>query len=143
MVDLEDGSSCRGAPQLILGTGVDVVEIQRVKSAVDRFGGAFIRRIYTPSEAAACTGKRGWTWERLAVRFAAKEAVMKAIGTGWTRGVRWVDIEIVSGDGGRPHAKLHGQVKTIAEQQGIEVVHIALSHGREVAVATATAVGRR
>lgn len=96
--------------------------------------------MFTDRERDLCYATRGRLYERLAVRFAAKEAVLKALGTGLSGGIRWTDVEIVSGDGGRPGVRLFGQAKREAEKLGVTRVEIALSHSRQFAVATATAL---
>ena len=80
---------------MIVGLGIDISEVNRIREAIERHGEAFLKRVYTPSEIAYCKKHRD-PYERYAARFAAKEAAMKALGTGWSRGVRWVDIEVVA-----------------------------------------------
>ena len=116
--------------------GVDIIEIDRVARAVERWGQRFLERIYTPGEVAFCRGRS----ERLASRFAAKEAVMKALGTG-TRGVGWREVEVVREPGEAPSIVLHGRASRRAEALGIESLAVSLSHSREYAVASV--VGRR
>ncbi|MDR7523026.1 MAG: holo-ACP synthase [Armatimonadota bacterium] len=123
----------------VLGVGVDMVEVERIERAVARWGEAFVRRIYTPGEiersaSAAPSGPR------LAARFAAKEAVMKALGVGW-RALAWREIEIANDPAGRPTVRLHGAARRIAQQRGIVTVMVALSHTHEHAVAQAIALG--
>jgi len=123
----------------VLGLGVDMVEVERIERAVARWGDAFLRRIYTAGEversrAAVVQGPR------LAARFAAKEAVMKALGVGW-RALAWREIEIANDPQGRPVVHLHGAARRIAHQRGIVTVLIALSHTHEHAVANAVALG--
>ena len=109
---------------MIIGLGVDIAEVERMRAAIERRGEAFLRRVYTPKERAYCERFRN-KYERFAGRFAAKEAAMKALGTGWRRGVRWVDLEVVREFGGRPTMLLHGEAKQISQRMG--VAHIALS----------------
>lgn len=116
--------------------GVDIIEIDRVARAVERWGQRFLERIYTPGEVAFCRGRS----ERLASRFAAKEAVMKALGTG-TRGVGWREVEVVREPGEAPSIVLHGRASRRAQALGIESLAVSLSHSREYAVASV--VGRR
>jgi holo-[acyl-carrier protein] synthase len=124
----------------VVGLGVDIVEVRRIERAVARWGEAFVRRIYTPGEIARIEAgsARG---PRLAARFAAKEAVMKALGVGW-RALAWREIEIASDDAGRPIVRLHGAAHRIAESRGIADVVVAMSHTHEHAVANAVALGR-
>ena len=115
----------------MLVTGVDIIEIERVKRVHAQYGDRFLRRIYTEAEAAYCRGRA----PQLASRFAAKEAVMKLLGTG-VRGVRWRDIEVVRGRGQAPHIKLHGTAVARAERIGLTDIAVSLSHSREFAVAS-------
>ena len=114
----------------MLVTGVDIIEIHRVKRVADRFGTRFFQRIYTDREIAYCRGRA----PQLASRFAAKEAVMKALGTG-IRGVRWTDIEVVRARGQAPTIRLQGTAQARAERLGIEYLSVALSHSEKYAVA--------
>ena len=114
----------------MLVTGVDIVEIPRIKRVAERYGQRFLRRIYTEREIAYCRGRA----PQLASRFAAKEAVMKALGTG-IRGVRWWDIEVIRKRGQAPTVQLHGTALARAERLGIDHLAIALSHSEEYAVA--------
>lgn len=111
--------------------GVDIIEIPRIAEAYARWGERFVKRIYTEAEIAYCRGRA----PQFASRFAAKEAVMKALGTG-VRGVGWSEIEIVRARGGPPAIKLHGRAARIAERQGVREWALSLSHSREYAVAS-------
>jgi holo-[acyl-carrier protein] synthase len=121
----------------MLVNGVDIIEISRIKAAVERYGGRFLNRIYTDREQAYCRGRA----PQLASRFAAKEAVMKALGTG-ARGVRWRDIEVIRPRGLAPTIELHGNARARAEQMGIQGLSLALSHSRDYAVAFVVAESR-
>ena len=110
--------------------GVDVIEIERVEAALARFGERFLRRVYTAEEAAFCRGRV----HELAARFAAKEAVMKALGTG-AKGVAWREIEVLPNHRGKPLVYLHGRAKERAERIGLEGIDISMSHSRDFAVA--------
>jgi holo-[acyl-carrier protein] synthase len=110
--------------------GIDIIEIGRIKNAVSRWGQHFLSRLYTESELSLCQGRT----ESLAVRFAAKEAVMKALGT-QISAVSWKEIEILSGAEGEPLVCLHGQTLLTAEKLGLRGFAISLSHSRENAVA--------
>jgi len=118
---------------LIVGSGIDVIEIERVARALERHGRRFEARVFHPREIAGGEGRR-----RRAVffaqRFAAKEAVMKAVGTGWARGVRWVDIEVVRGAAGFA-IQLHGEVAALARRQGVARIHLGLGTSRSLALA--------
>ena len=113
-----------------LTTGVDIIEIERIRQAFERWGDRFLRRIYTEGEASYCRGRA----PNLAGRFAAKEAAMKALGTG-LRGVGWKDIEVVRNQAGAPSVRLHGRAKTRAETLGVRELSLSLSHSRNYAVA--------
>ena len=115
----------------MLITGVDIIEIPRVKLVYERYTERFLKRIYTEGEIAYCRGRA----PQLASRFAAKEAVMKALGTG-IRGVRWKDIEVVRKRGGPPAIKLHGTALVRAERIGLDHLALSLSHSDEFAVAS-------
>ena len=110
--------------------GVDVIEIERVEAALGRFGERFLRRVYTAEEAAFCRGRV----HELAARFAAKEAVMKALGTG-ARGVAWREIEVLPNHRGKPLVYLHGRAAARAERIGLTALDVSMSHSRDFAVA--------
>ena len=114
----------------MLTTGVDIIEIERIQRAFQRWGDRFLRRIYTEDEAAYCRGRP----PNLAGRFAAKEAAMKALGTG-LRGVGWKDIEVVRNRAGAPSVRLHGRAKLRAEALGVRELSLSFSHSRDYAVA--------
>ena len=115
----------------MLSTGVDIIEIERVGRLLERYGQRFLDRVYTPEEIAYCRGRA----PNLAARFAAKEATMKALGTG-VRGVSWKDIEVVRHESGAPAIKLHGRAKLRAQRLGLQEIAVSLSHSREYAVAS-------
>ena len=114
----------------MLVAGTDIIEIGRVARVARLYGSRFVRRVYTEREAAYCRGRA----PQLASRFAAKEAVMKALGTG-IRGLRWRDIEVVRERGRAPTIQLHGTALKRAERLGIDHLAVALSHSEEYAVA--------
>ena len=113
-----------------LTSGVDIIEISRVGEVLERYGRRFLERIYTPDEIAYCRERP----PNLAARFAAKEATMKALGTG-VRGVGWKDIEVVRRPSGAPAIVLRGRAKARARLLGVEEISVSLSHSREYAVA--------
>ncbi|MDA0769347.1 MAG: holo-ACP synthase [Chloroflexi bacterium] len=115
----------------MLVTGVDIIEITRVKRVFERYGDKFLDRIYTEGEVRYCRGRA----PQLASRFAAKEAVMKLLGTG-IRGVHWSHIEVVRGRGQAPSIKLHGTALARAERIGLDHLALSLSHSQEFAVAS-------
>ncbi len=119
---------------MILGTGVDLAEVKRIREAIERHGERFIQRIYTAAEVAYVERKAN-RFERYAGRFAAKEAGMKAIGTGWKRGVRWQDFEVSNLPSGRPTLRLHGVAGRIAEQMGVKTISLSITHTAELGMA--------
>ncbi len=114
----------------MLTTGVDIIEIPRIQQVLDRYGQRFLDRIFTPAEIAYCRGRA----PNLAGRFAAKEATMKALGTG-VRGVGWKDIEVVREESGAPSVKLHGRAEQRAKRLQVGELSLSMSHSREYAVA--------
>lgn len=120
---------------MIVGSGVDLAEVARIRAAVSRFGERFLRRVFTAAEI-AYVERRGNSMERYAARFAAKEAGMKALGTGWRRGVRWQDFEVVNLPSGRPTLRLHGRAKEYADRMGVANIALSLTHTREQALAS-------
>ncbi len=116
---------------MIRSVGVDLVEVDRVQKAVERWGDRFLRRVYTEAEIDYCFHK-GEKYRSLAARFAAKEAVMKVFGTGWKHGVRWADIEVVRRPGAAPEIVLHGQSRVLGRDGRFLV---SLSHTNEHAIA--------
>jgi holo-[acyl-carrier protein] synthase len=112
---------------MILGTGVDLAEVDRIRASIERYGVRFVHRIYTPREIAYVERKAN-QYERYAARFAAKEAGMKAIGTGWSHGVRWQDLEVANLPSGKPTLLLHGVAAQVAEKLGVKNVALSLTH---------------
>lgn len=122
---------------MIVGVGTDLAEVHRIRDSIARFGDRFLDRIYTKGERAYCQSKANAA-ERFAARFAAKEAGMKAIGTGWNFGVTWKDFEVVNEPSGRPKLVLQGVARQIATKLRVENVSISLTHTREIAFAIVT-----
>src|SRR5271156_2507709 len=112
---------------MIVGTGVDLAEVPRIRASIERFGDRFIRRIYTAAEIAYVERKAN-RYERYAARFAAKEAGMKAIGTGWKRGVTWQDFEVANLPSGKPTLRFHGVAAQFAERLGVRNIALSLTH---------------
>ncbi len=125
---------------MIVGLGTDIVEIVRIGQMVERHGEMFLNRVYTEEEVRYCQRKKE-SYEHFAGRWAAKEAVMKALGTGFIRGIGWRDIEVLSQKSGQPTIAIHGGASDFAEKLGIDQILITISHCR--AYATATAIGVR
>jgi holo-[acyl-carrier protein] synthase len=119
---------------MIVGTGVDLAEVLRIKTAIERYGARFVDRIYTPAEIAYVQRKAN-RFERFAARFAAKEAGMKAIGTGWRHGVRWQDFEVANLPSGKPTLKFHGVAAAFAEKLHVRNVALSLTHTAEYGMA--------
>ncbi|HWT66648.1 MAG TPA: holo-ACP synthase [Terracidiphilus sp.] len=120
---------------MIVGTGIDITEISRIQNSLDRFGQRFLDRIYTPAEQAYCLRKRKAA-ESLAARFAAKEAGAKALGTGISHGVNWLEIEVVREPSGRPTLRFHGRAAQFAERLGATHASLSLTHTGELAMAS-------
>ena len=119
---------------MIVGTGIDIAEVPRIEASIARFGDRFLHRIFTADEIRYCESKANRI-ERYAARFAAKEAAMKAIGTGWNHGVRWRDVEVCRQAGGRPTIVFHGKAAEFAAKLGAIYIALSLSHTEEYAIA--------
>jgi len=119
---------------MIVGTGIDIAEVPRIRHAIQRFGDRFVRRILTEGEIRYWDSKANRV-ERYAARFAAKEAAMKALGTGWNHGVRWRDCEVIRMPGGRPTMSFHRRAGEFASQLGVKNTALSLSHTAEQAIA--------
>src|ERR1700685_382344 len=117
---------------MIVGMGVDIAEVERIRGAIERHGEVFLRRIYTAREREYCERFKN-KYERYAGRFAAKEAAMKALGTGWRRGVRWRDIEVTREASGKPSLALKGVAKRIAEGLGAKNISLTITHSGNLA----------
>jgi holo-[acyl-carrier protein] synthase len=112
---------------MIAGVGTDLVEVLRIRQSVERFGDRFLNRIYTEVERNYCLSKAN-QFERLAARFAAKEAGMKALGTGWNCGVSWQDFQVVNALSGRPTLRLAGTAAKIADKAGVRHISLSMTH---------------
>jgi holo-[acyl-carrier protein] synthase len=119
---------------MIVGTGVDLAEVPRIRRSIERYGARFVERIYTPREI-AYVEKKANKYERYAARFAAKEAGMKAIGTGWRHGVRWQDFEVTNLPSGKPTLAFHGVAAKFAARLGVKNVALSLTHTAETGMA--------
>ena len=119
---------------MIVGSGIDICEVPRIEAAFQRFGDRFKNRVFTPGEI-RYADRNANRFERYAARFAAKEAGMKAIGTGWRRGVRWQDFEVVNLPSGKPTLVFHGKAREFAERLGVTNVALSMTHTREQAMA--------
>ena len=119
---------------MIVGLGIDIAEVPRMEAAIRRHGRAFLERVFTAEEIAYCERHRD-KFERYAARFAAKEAAMKALGTGWRRGVRWRDLEVSNLPGGKPALRLSGHSKELAEQLQVKSITLSITHSGNLALA--------
>ena len=126
----------------VLGIGTDIVECLRIAQMIDRHGELFITRVYTPNEIRYCQSRRQAT-QHFAGRWAAKEAVLKALGTGWRRGISWRDVEVRNDSHGRPVVAFGGGAREIVEQRDIGEVLVSISHCRSHATAYALALARK
>ena len=127
---------------MLVGTGIDLTDIPRIRNSIARFGNRFLDRIFTPKEKAYCLRKRNAA-ESLAARFAAKEAGAKALGTGISHGVRWLEIEVVREPGGRPTIQFHGRAAQIAERLGVANAALSITHTASLAMASVVLEDRR
>jgi holo-[acyl-carrier protein] synthase len=119
---------------MIVGTGIDIAEVPRIRQSIERFGQRFLQRVFTAGEIRYCDSKAN-RFERYAARFAAKEAAMKALGTGWNHGVRWRDCEVARMPGGRPTLAFHGTAGEFAAKLGVKNVALSITHTAEQAMA--------
>jgi holo-[acyl-carrier protein] synthase len=125
----------------IIGHGIDIVETSRIRNLVEEHGQHFLDRCFTPDEQTYCLKSPKRYFEHLAGRFAAKEAVLKVLGTGWRGGISWTDIEILKEESGQPKIALTGECARIAKELGIAHWHVSISHIETHA--TASAIGLR
>jgi len=123
-----------GKVPMVLGVGTDLMEIARIAHSVDRFGERFLQRVFTPREIEYCQRKKNAA-ESLAARFAAKEAGAKALGTGISRGVGWLELEVTRAPGERPILKLTGRAADRARSLGVDHISLSLTHSRDTALA--------
>ncbi len=124
---------------MIIGLGVDLISVERVRKAMERSGERFKNRVFTAAEQAYCDAMKMKN-QHYAARFAAKEAVMKSLGIGWAKGVAWTDIGVVNLPSGQPSIELEGKVEEVAREKGAAAIHVTLSHQSGCALAAAVAV---
>lgn len=122
-----------------MGIGTDIIECVRIARMIEKHGELFLTRVYTSDEITYCATRKAAS-QHYAGRWAAKEAVLKAIGTGWSRGIQWTDIEVANGVGGKPSIIVSGEARIYCQQHGIGEIMISISHCRNYAVAFATAM---
>ena len=120
---------------MIIGSGIDLTEIGRIQQSMDRYGKRFLNRVYTAAEQAYCLRKRNAA-ESFAARFAAKEAAAKALGTGISHGVNWLEIEVVREPSGRPNIRFHGRAAEIAQRLGVAHAALSITHTSSLAMAS-------
>lgn len=125
----------------IYGIGTDIIECERIDRMIRRHEDHFIKRVYTEPEIRYCSGRKS-SDQHFAGRWAAKEAVLKAIGTGWISGIAWTDVEVVNESGGKPLIRLHGGAAKIAEEKKIDEIQISITHCKSHAVAFAVALSK-
>lgn len=126
---------------MIVGLGTDIVEISRIGQMIERHGDTFLNRVFTENENTYCDSKKNKE-QHYAGRWAAKEAVMKTLGTGFIKGIGWKEIEVVNLQSGKPTIVISGGVARHADEMGISEILITISHSREFATATAIALGQ-
>ncbi len=123
----------------VIGIGTDIVECLRIAQMIERHGELFLTRVFTPREIEYCSSRKAAT-QHYAGRWAAKEAILKALGTGWSRGIRWLDMEIRNDAAGKPTVALGGGAREQCERLGVGNLLISISHCRSHATALAVAV---
>jgi len=126
----------------IVAHGIDLVDCPRIEQMIERHGERFIKRVFTAAEQAYAGAKKNEV-EKLAGRFAAKEAILKLVGTGWRGKIAWTDIEIINNASGQPEVTLGGEVKKIAEKLGIKHISISITHTANFAIASAVALAAK
>jgi holo-[acyl-carrier protein] synthase len=119
---------------MIVGTGIDIAETARIARSLEQYGERFVKRIWTPAEVAYSEKFKNKA-ERYAARFAAKEAAFKALGTGWGKGVRWLDVEVTHQPSGKPELVLTGRAQEVARELGVSRVSLSISHADRYVVA--------
>ncbi len=125
---------------MLIGVGIDIVEIERVDEQVRKHGERFVNRVFAPEEVAYCEQKP-FRSQHYAVRFAAKEAAFKALGTGWQQGLSWQEVVLTNDRGGQPLLTLRGRAKELAAQRGVVRAHVSVSHSKQWAAAVVVLEG--
>lgn len=124
---------------MIQGIGIDIIKLARIEKAIRNRGLRFLTRVFTAREVVRCQSRKE-KYQYFGGHFAAKEAVMKALGAGRKKGVRWVDIEVIYNQDGKPDVKLYDRAEEVAKSLGISDIHISISHVKEYAIAQAVAI---
>ena len=127
---------------MIVGMGIDIAEVPRIQAVIEAQKERFLRRVYTAREVRYCQSRKH-AIEHFAGRWAAKEAILKAMGTGWSRGISWTDIEVRIGESGQPQVMVGGIAKEVARERGIADILISISHCRTYATAYAIALAQK
>ncbi|MBI2192298.1 MAG: holo-ACP synthase [Planctomycetes bacterium] len=125
---------------MIIGCGIDIIELQRMKDMIEQYGARFLTKVFSDSEISYCLDRKK-SWQHFAGRFAVKEAVLKCLGTGIQSGITWKDVEVLSERMGSPKAVLRGGAERRARELGVKHIHISISHSDTHAVAQAVAEG--
>jgi holo-[acyl-carrier protein] synthase len=125
----------------IIAHGIDLVDFPRIEEMIERHGERFVNRVFTAAEQKYASAHRN-SMEKYAGRFAAKEAILKLVGTGWRGKIAWTDVEVVNDPSGQPVVRLSGEVKEIAEKLGIRQISISITHTANFAIASAVALAQ-
>ncbi len=133
-------AAINGTRGSVIGIGTDIVEVSRIDEMIQRHETTFLERVYTRAEIDYCAGRKAAA-QHFAGRWAAKEAALKALGTGWARGIHWTEIEVRNDPGGQPRLELAGAARRYADDQGIREMKISISHCNSFAVASVVAIG--
>ena len=126
----------------IIAHGIDLVDCPRIEAMIERHGERFVQRVFTAAEQAYAEANKNEI-EKLAGRFAAKEAILKLMGTGWRGKIAWTDIEIINNSSGQPEVTLGGEVEKIADKLGIEHISVSITHTANFAIASAVALAKK
>ena len=126
----------------IIGIGTDIIEVSRIGEMIEKHDEIFLLRVFTPGEIEYCSGRKA-AMQHYAGRWAAKEAGLKALGTGWAKGIQWTDIEVINLMGGKPELHIHGTALQLSTEMGIDHMQISISHCRAYSVAYVVAVGSK
>ncbi len=125
----------------LIAHGIDLVDFPRIEEMIERHGERFLNRVFTEAEQAYARGHKN-SMEKYAGRFAAKEAVLKLVGTGWRGKIKWTDVEVINNSAGQPHVTLSGEVQKIAADLRIDRISISITHTANFAIASAVALAR-
>ena len=124
---------------MIIRHGIDIVEVSRIQKAILK-SDSFLKKVFTQKEIEYCETKKQRRYQSYAARFAAKEALLKALGTGWSQGIAWTDIETLNDEFGKPNLILYGKAKEVFETYGLKNISVSLSHTKEIAIGSVVLV---